>query len=220
MLFPMLGGASLRLLSISWIDLIRNHDNSAPACPARYSGYTDHVVFGRSLEDRLQRLAKRLDHGAQLDQARMEREQRIEALRKRAGEELHQICREFVVHLNGFLTLQAAELTPALFPVQGFGAGPAHLVQINVNGRILQFTYQPTGELELSDEIRVPYTLEGTVRWFNQAMLDRDEVRDHRLFYCIDGKTTGWRYLDHTSRKLSAVNHEYLVSLLEQLVES
>lgn len=142
----------------------------------------------------------------------------MEALRRQGGSELFGMCKRLALSLNDLLSNAVAVVTPDDFTVDGFEDKAMHLVQISINGRILQLTYQPTAELEAIDHIRVPYTLEGSVRWFNQDMIERDDVRDHGLYYCVNGDKGDWRFVDPISRKLGSVTEEYLIGLLEQLL--
>ena len=68
-----------------------------------------------------------------------------------------------------------------------------------------------------TDDLRTPYTLEGSVRWFNQDLLERDDIKDHRLYYCLDKGRSLWRYYDARSHRTGPVDDEYLAALLEQL---
>jgi len=177
------------------------------------------AVFARASEDRLQRLARDLEAVIGHDRARQERERQIETLRRQSAADLFAICRRFVARLNGLLTTTAADITPLEFSVKGFDEQPMQLVQINVSGRVIQFTYQATPDLETTEDFRHPYTLEGSVRWFNQLMIERDDVRDHKLFCVINGDVGEWRYMDSNSRKGGPVDEDYLICLLEELIE-
>ncbi|MEZ5357102.1 MAG: hypothetical protein R2762_31055, partial [Bryobacteraceae bacterium] len=68
------------------------------------------------------------------------------------------------------------------------------------------------------EELRLPYTLEGAVRWFNQDMLERDEIRDHLLYFCMDRSQWAWRCYDSHSRKLEMIDENYLADRLEELL--
>lgn len=175
-------------------------------------------MFGRSSEDRLTRLAKNLDRVVERDRVRQERERRVEHLRRQGGAELYSLCKRLALSLNDLLSNAVAVVTPDDFNIDGFEDRAMHLVQISINGRIVQLTYQPTAELESTEHIRIPYTLEGSVRWFNQEMIERDDVRDHGLYYCVNGDRGDWRFVDPVSRKLGPVTDEYLIGLLEQLI--
>src|SRR5260370_28902572 len=86
--------------------------------------------------------------------------------------DLHAICREFVGSLNRMLERSAVDLDPPVLGNDTFQEDVPSLVQINVRGRILQIVFRATAELVSTEDFRVPYTLEGTVRAFNQELLE------------------------------------------------
>jgi hypothetical protein len=110
------------------------------------------------------------------------------------------------------------ELTPEEFQAEGHPETHVYLFQISVSGRVIQFTFRASTELEATEELRVPYTLEGSVRWFNQEMLARDDVKEHRLYYCLDKSGNEWRYVDVQTHRMRAVDDEYFAWLVEQLI--
>ena len=69
-----------------------------------------------------------------------------------------------------------------------------NLVQINVHGRILQVAFAATAELVSTEDFRIPYILEGSVRAFNQEMLDKDLIEEQPLFYTMERGHNMWRY--------------------------
>jgi hypothetical protein len=168
--------------------------------------------------DRLKKLAKHLDSLALRDQERIRREQEILAIRKNAAAALHESCAAFVREVNAAVTSVSLEMSPAELNGPGFQESGPNVFQINVNGRVIQFLFQGTEPLLTTENLRTPYTLEGSVRWFNQDMLERDEVKDHRLFCCIDRSRSEWRFYDPRTHRSGPVDDEYLASLLEQLV--
>ena len=176
-------------------------------------------MFSRSHEDRLKRLAQKLEQVAEKDRRRMEREEEMLALRQRAAEELHKLCADFVNSINALVTTVHLDLAPPVWETDTLKYNDINMIQINVSGRIVQLSFQITDTLEEKIDIRVPYTLHGAVRWFNQDLLERDEVRDDRLYYCIGRSDRGWRYVDSCSQKLGLVDQEYLTGIIEQLLQ-
>lgn len=152
------------------------------------------------------------------DRARLAREEELEALRRKAARELHEICAGFVRRINRLSDGVQLEISPPEFTVDGFGGTQVQLIQVMVSGRVIQFTFQATPEMESTEDIRFPYTLEGAIRWFNQDMLESDEVRDHLLYYCLERNNWGWRWFDVASRKLQFVDDDYLADRLEKLL--
>jgi hypothetical protein len=176
-------------------------------------------MFSRSSEERLKRLARSLDELAERDRKRIRHEEEMLLLRQAAGAELHRLCQDFVNQVNELVTAVKLDLSPPVWAPETLSYHQPNLFQINVNGRMIQLTFQVTDHLEEQVEIRAPYTLTGAVRWFNQELLDREEVHEDRLYYCIGRTVKGWRYIDSRSQKMGIVNLDYLIGLLEQLVE-
>ena len=56
------------------------------------------------------------------------------------------------------------QLDPRVFGEEHFRDDITNLIQINVRGRILQVAFRATPDLISTEDFRVPYTLEGTVR--------------------------------------------------------
>src|SRR5262249_55734769 len=111
------------------------------------------------------------------------------------------------------LRLDPAVFTPDDYNDQGF-----NLFQINVRGRILQTEFQATAEVVSTEEFRIPYILEGTIRFFNQRLLEQDLIEEQMLFYCREKNRHLWRYFDARTYRTGPFDQEYLVSLMEQLV--
>jgi hypothetical protein len=81
----------------------------------------------------------------------------------------------------------------------------------------MQIAFEATSELFSTEKFLVPYLLEGEVRTYNQRMLERFEIRNLLLFFCVDQGTAGWRFFDWRSRHTGPVNRELLVSLVKPL---
>src|SRR5438034_1253884 len=83
---------------------------------------------------------------------------------------------DIVRSVNRLLTHQDMELDPESYSADAFQDEAVNLIQINVRGRILQISFHATAELVSTEEFRVPYTLNGTVRAFNQELLEKDII--------------------------------------------
>jgi hypothetical protein len=184
----------------------------------RYCPSQETKVFGRNPEERFKRLARSLQAMDERDRARVDKEKKLEELRQNAVKELHSICAGFVGHVNGFSSTVKLELSPPDFIIDGFGEAKVHLLQIGVNGRVIQFSFRGTSEMEATDDLRVPYTIEGSVRWFNNEMLERDEVKDHPLYYCLERGNWAWRYQDLNTHRLGLIDDDFLADRFEELI--
>ena len=168
--------------------------------------------------DRLTKLARTIDALIERDEASLDRARRIAALRRSAAAQLHAVCAVFVERLNGLLASTRIDLDPPEFFPGGFREDAPNILQINVRGRILQFEYRATEELVSSEEFRIPYTLHGAVRSFNQQLLDQNILREHLLFYCLEKEAGLWRYFDERTYHSGIVSDDYLAGLLEELL--
>jgi hypothetical protein len=92
------------------------------------------------------------------------------------------------------------------------------LIQINVRGRILQIEYGAADTLISTEEFRIPYTLAGSVRAFNQELLDKDIIEEQLIFYTIEKHRRMWRFFDARTYRSGPFDQAYLISLLEQLL--
>ena len=139
-------------------------------------------------------------------------------LRRAAAEELYRTCADFVSRLNALLSKTQVTLDPAGFRPEFFHEDAPNLLQINVRGRILQIDFRATEELVSTEEFRVPYTLHGSLRSFNQQLLEQNLIREHWLFYCVERDRGLWRYFDERTYRSGPFDQEYLTHLLEELV--
>ncbi len=169
-------------------------------------------------EARLKRLAARIDSLADKDAKALEQARRIDRTRKAAAVELHRVCEEFVDSVNGLLSRLRLVLDPADYSEDSFREEATNLIQINVEGRILQLEFEATPELISTEDFRIPYTLEGVVRAFNQELLDKDLIEEQLIFYTVDKHETMWRFFDARTYRSGPFNREYLVSVMEQLL--
>ena len=169
-------------------------------------------------DTRLKRLARSIDALADRDQNLLDRVRDITALRRRAATELHSICAEFVVSLNRLLAREAVGLDPPDFSEDAFREEGRNLIQINVRGRILQIEFGSTAELVSTEEFRIPYTMDGSVRAFNQELLEKDVMEEQLLYYTLEKDKKWWRFFDARTYRSGPFDQEYLVSLMEHLI--
>ena len=69
-----------------------------------------------------------------------------------------------------------------------------------------------------TEDFRVPYTLEGFVRAFNQELLDKDIIEEQLIFYTLEKGGKMWRFFDARTYRSGQFDQGYLVSLMEQLI--
>jgi hypothetical protein len=167
---------------------------------------------------RLKRLAQNIEALAEKDERILRRAHEISELRRTAAADLYAICADFVNSVNRLLSRAAVELDPPEVGDYAFQEETHNLVQINVRGRILQVSFMATPELVSTEDFRVPYTLNGTVRAFNQELLDKDIIEEQLIFYTIEHHKKMWRYFDARTYRSGPFDQEYLVSLMEQLL--
>lgn len=147
-------------------------------------------------QTRLRRLAESIDALADKDQDLLGYAREMAGLRRRAASELHSICAEFVLAVNRLLSRSEMTLDPPVFPEEAFHEGGVHLLQINSRGRILQIEFAATPELLSTEDFRVPYTIQGSVRAFNQQLLEKDLIEEQLLFYTVEKHKQMWRFFD------------------------
>ena len=169
-------------------------------------------------EARLKRLAERIEKLKERDEVAIRYAQHIAGLRQDAAAKLHGLLAGLVENLNRLLTGCAVELDPARLTPTMLNDAVSSLFQINIRGRILQIQFAPTPELISSEEFRVPYTLAGSVRAFNQQMLDKDLIEEQLIFYTVEKGYHGWRFFDGRTYRSGQVDQDYLISLIEQLL--
>jgi hypothetical protein len=167
---------------------------------------------------RLHRLADHIQALAKKDEAALGRARHIIELRLAAVRELHTICTDFVGSVNRLLPEPLILLDPPELNGSALRDDGANLFQINVRGRIIQVEFTPTAELVSTEEFRVPYTLQGTVRAFNQSLLDKDVIEEQLLFYTVEPHRTMWRFFDPRTYRTGPFDHVYLITLMEELV--
>lgn len=171
-----------------------------------------------SLDARLKRLAHSIDSLLEKDERLLRRTREVADTRRAAARDLHAICLEFVGSLNRMLERSAVDLDPPVFGNDAFQEDVPSLVQINVRGRILQIVFRATAELVSTEDFRVPYTLEGTVRAFNQELLEKDLIEEQLIFYTLERHKKLWRFFDARTYRSGPFDVEYLTGLMEQLI--
>jgi hypothetical protein len=167
---------------------------------------------------RLKRLASRIEALAGKDEAALRRTREMVAVRRAAAADLHAICADFVNSINRLLDQGEVELDPRTFSGENFREDAPNLIQINVRGRILQVGFRATPELVSTEDFRVPYTIEGTIRAFNQELLDKDLIEEQLLFFTIEPQKQMWRFFDARTYRSGPFDQEYLIGLMEQLL--
>jgi hypothetical protein len=167
---------------------------------------------------RLRRLADNIDSLADKDTRSVDYAREIAAFRRMAAMEIHGICTGFVDRLNGLLTRGTVVLDPPAFADENYRDESPHLIQVNVRGRILQVEFSSTPELVSTEDFRVPYIISGSVRAFNQVLLDRDVIEEQLLFYTLEKRLRMWRFFDPRTYRSGPFDQDYLVSLMEQLL--
>ena len=173
---------------------------------------------GRGLETRLKRLAANIEALVEKDAVLLGRLRDTADLRRGAALALHGICAEFVESLNRLLSKGAVILDPPEFSEATFSEEAPNLIQINASGRILQVSFECTPDLVSTEDFRIPYTLAGSIRAFNQRMLDKDLIEEQLLFFTVEKHRSMWRFFDARTYRSGPFDREYLISLMEQLL--
>jgi hypothetical protein len=167
---------------------------------------------------RFKRLARSIDALAEKDESFLRHAHEIAVLRRTAAAGLYAICFEFVDSVNRLLSRSEMVLTPPEFSPDAFQEDAKNLFQINVQGRILQVEFETAPELISTEDLRIPYTLHGVVRAFNQELLDRSLIEEQLLFYTLEKDKKMWRFFDSRTYHSGPFDQEYLMSLMEQLI--
>jgi hypothetical protein len=168
--------------------------------------------------DRLSRLADAIECAAARDRQRIREAERIDHLRVSGASDLYGICRELVDGLNSRLTDPAVVLDPPVYSPDNFEDGSANLFQINLRGRLLQIGFRSTEELISTEDFRSPYILSGSVRSFNQELLERQAMEEHNIFYCLEGESGRWFFSDRRAYRNGRVTPDFLARELERLL--
>ena len=167
---------------------------------------------------RLKRLADSIEALAGKDERQLRRTREIMALRCAAAVALHRVCSHFVDSLNRIMAESRMALDPIEFTEADFRDDAPNLIQIGVRGRILQVAFESTPQLVSTEDFRIPYTLAGSIRAFNQELLDKDLIEEQLVFYTVEEEGNRWRYFDARTHHSGAFDDDYLGALMEQLV--
>jgi hypothetical protein len=131
---------------------------------------------------------------------------------------LHSICAGFVADLNRLLKRAELRLDPEVLSTDRVEPEVPTLIQIQVRGRILQVMFTATPGLSSTEDFRIPYIMEGTVRGFSQDMLDKELIEEQLLFYTLEARGNLWRYFDTRTYRSGPFDREYLPALMEKII--
>jgi len=166
----------------------------------------------------MKRLAGQIEALAEKDEKALRRAEEVRLARRAAAAELHGVCAAFVAAVNQFLSRAEVTLDPSEFPESAFREDALNLLQINARGRILQVEFEATPSLVSTEDFRIPYTLSGSVRAFNQELLDRNLIEEQLIFYTMERHGNLWRYFDSRTYRSGPFDQDYLISVMELLV--
>src|SRR5581483_7783851 len=166
----------------------------------------------------MKKLASSIEALAEKDDRLVKLAEDMAGLRQTAAVELHTICGDFVQSLNRLLAKAELTLDPDPFTAEMFHQDSVNLLQISVRGRILQVEYSATRELISTEDFRVPYTMAGAVRAFNQELLEKEIIEEQLLFYTVEKDRKMWRFFDPRTYRSGAFDQDYLISVMEQLI--
>jgi hypothetical protein len=167
-------------------------------------------------QSRLKHLAESIEKLAEKDALTLRHVQEINELRQSATRDLYNICFEFVDAVNRLMTSGVLALDPP--DSSHLREDIKNLIQINVRGRILQVEFESTDELVSTEDFRIPYTMQGTVRTFNQELLDKDLIEEQLIYFTLEKEAKMWRFFDPRTYRSGPFDLEYLISLMEQLI--
>jgi hypothetical protein len=166
----------------------------------------------------MKRLAHSIDALTEKDDGFLRLAREMDELRHTAATELYTICGDFVSTVNRLLAKTELVLDPGQFSLSSFHGDATNLIQISVRGRILQIAFSATGELICTEDFRIPYTLCGSVRAFNQELLEKEVIEEQLVFYTVEKDRKMWRFFDPRTYRSGTFDQEYLVSVMEQLI--
>jgi len=184
----------------SWLGLVRQSDDrSGP-------------------KDRLGRLAAKIEALSSKDNRLLHHAAEIAGLRRGAAAGLYRLCAEFAAEVNALMSQPELVVDPPDYGPDSFQEDGVNLIQINVRGRLLQLEFEATPGLLSTEDFRVPYTLEGSIRSFNQEWLDHDTIEEQLIFYCVERARTHWHFFDPRTYRSGPLDRDYLTFLMEQLI--
>jgi hypothetical protein len=184
----------------------------------RYAVSVKSTEAGAAADARLKRLAARIEALADKDEETLRTAREMADVRSAAAIELYTMCAEFVAGLNRILPRHEVLIDPQDCTGGSFDDLSLCLIQINVRGRILQLEYGAAETLVSTEEFRIPYTLAGSVRAFNQELLEKDIIEEQLIFYTVEKQRRMWRFFDARTYRSGPVDQAYLISLMEQLL--
>jgi hypothetical protein len=167
-------------------------------------------------DDRIAKLAHRIEAVKKAEHFAADADY-VAALRRRGACELHSICTEFVALVNSKLSKANLDLSPSVYTPEMFRESAVNLIRIGTQGREVQITFAATSKLVSAEKFLVPYILEGEVRTYNQKMLERFEIRNQPLFFCLEEDSARWRFFDWRTRRTGGFGSELLVDLMGRL---
>jgi hypothetical protein len=167
-------------------------------------------------DDPIVRLARQIDASRKAERF-LANEEDVAALDRNGAWQLHQICVQFVAALNRRLRDSAVELSPPTFAPEMFRESGVNLIRISDQGRELQIAFQATEQAFSTDKFLIPYILEGEIRTYNQRMLERFEIRNQSLFFCVSAGSAFWRFYDWRVPRSASLDPDLLASLMEKL---
>jgi hypothetical protein len=167
------------------------------------------------VDARLKRLASNIESLAIKDEQSLRSTHQMAKVRQAAAAEIHAVCAEFVAALNGLLPREEVVIDP---PECNFSDLSLCLMQINVRGRILQIEFGAPDELISTEDFRIPYTLAGSVRAFNQELLEKDIIEEQLIFYTIEKHRRMWRFFDPRTYRSGPFDRGYLIALMEEII--
>ena len=168
--------------------------------------------------DRINKLAQEIDTIAQRDEERILHAQQIADSRARAALDLFTICASFVNAVNEVTSRVKLDLSPLGYRPESFQDPGPNLFQINAAGRVIQLTFTANEPLTSTENFRMPYILEGAVRWFNQESLDGLRIREHQLFCTLLRGRHQWIVVDRQTNRRATLDNDYLADRFEELL--
>ena len=167
-------------------------------------------------DDAITKLAGRIDAARRAERLLTDPDHVAKLCRKGACE-LHGICAGLVSAVNRRTSEPLLDLSPPAFSAQAFRETGPNLIQISSQGRQMQIIFEALPQLVSTEKFLMPYVLEGEIRTYNQAMLERSDVRSRMIFLCVQGENAVWRFFDWRTRATGPLTGETLVNLIEPL---
>jgi hypothetical protein len=172
----------------------------------------------RRRPNRLERLAARIEALNERDNGLDDETAAVGRLRLRGAAELYAICRGFVKSLNSALVSPVIILDPSDYLPENFTYSGPNILQINLRGRLLQIDFAATEDLYSTDDFRRRYTLQGTVRSFNQELLASNIVDEQTIYYCPEGAAGQWYFFNSQTYRTGRVTADFLAAELERIL--